>query len=206
MHHNSKENIKFLNDPRTLKLQLSNAVKKIFGKESDVKGAVRDLKQRAAQFVEEEDQRLAEEAQLRAEEEAQKRAQEQAAAILDFQRAQRKQKAQEAQAEARAREEMEAKQPAPPKKQGISKNCFTKNEMGVEIPKIVSEFVEIKIAEQGRNIDGKEYKRLKNEFAKEVAQMTPEEQSEIRKYTLRTRDDTIKELLNETRDVISHSK
>ncbi len=73
---------KYKNDPRTLKL--SNAVKKILGKETDVKGAVRDLKQRAVQFVEEEDQRLEDEAQQRAEEaqqraeEAQRRAEEEA--------------------------------------------------------------------------------------------------------------------------------
>ena len=208
---------KYKNDPRTLNLQLSNAIKKIFGKDIDVKGAVRDLKQRAEEFVAEEDKKLEDErleAEARAQlerDEAEQRAQEEQA-LLSFQlaqKAQRKQKAQQAQAQQaqaqQAQEAMEAKQPAP-KKQGISKGFFTKTETGADIPKIVIEFIEIKLGEQKGDIDGREYKRLKKEYAKEVAQMTPEEQREIRKYTLRTRDDTIKELLNETRDVITANK
>lgn len=114
---------KYKNDPRTLNLQLSNAVRKVYGKDIDrIKERVQHLIDTSSIQVIEEDEWQQEEEQAKREAEAEIKRLGKIEALTKknegkqatkIQRAFRRKKASEAQAQAQAQKEMEAKQQDP---------------------------------------------------------------------------------------------
>lgn len=110
-----------------------------------------------------------------------------------------------AQEEEDRRQGMERKeQEAEAQKKGIRKDFFYKPQAAGETvkPQIVNDFIDIKNKLDRGQIDDEEYESQKKEYAKQIALMTPEEQKEIRNYTVLTRDDTIDELLKTTKSLL----
>lgn len=153
------------------------------------------LKQQQA----EEALRKAQEAEIRKQEEALRKLQRQA------------QEAERRQAEEDKRQRLEYKSARSPKKpSGIRQGFLTTPEshygFDTPIPAIIADFINYqKKAEFDKTIPMREFNDFKARMALDISQMTPEEQSAIRFYTVSRQDKDLEKILKASQDIVSQS-